>query len=99
MKHLGKAGAAQNPKGVKLYFGKPLNAGPSKTGPTRKVGANPNAAPGSTASQVPYYNYVAPAQKSAESAMDKEDIPPAYRSDVRKYFNSLNPPAASGGTR
>ena len=92
LKHLGKAGAAQNPKGVKLYFGKPLNAGPSKTGPTRKVGANPNAAPGGTASQVPYYNYVAPAQKSAESAMDKEDIPPAYRSDVRKYFNSLNPP-------
>ncbi len=91
VKHLGKAGDALNPKGVKLYFGKPLNAGPSKTGPTRKVGANPNAAPGATASQVPYYNYVAPAQKSAESAMDKEDIPPAYRSDVRKYFNSLNP--------
>ena len=94
LKHLGKAGAAQNPKAIKLYFGKPLNAGPSKTGPTRKVGANPNAAPGPTASQVPYYNYVAPAQKSAESAMDKEDIPPAYRSDVRRYFNSLNPPAA-----
>lgn len=99
LKHLGKAGAAPNPKGVKLYFGKPLNAGPSKTGPTRKVGANPNALPGSTASQVPYYNYVAPARKSAESAMDKEDIPPAYRSDVRKYFDSLNPPATSGGTR
>ncbi len=94
LKHLGKAGAAPNPKGVKLYFGKPLNAGPSKTGPTRKVGANPNAVPGQTASQVPYYNYVAPARKSAESTMDKEDIPPAYRSDVRKYFNSLNPPAA-----
>ncbi len=94
LKHLGKAGAALNPKGVKLYFGKPLNAGPSKTGPTRKVGANPNALPGQTASQVPYYNYVAPARKSAESAMDKEDIPPAYRSDVRRYFNSLNPPAA-----
>ncbi len=99
VKHLGKAGPALNPKGVKLYFGKPLNAGPSKTGPTRKVGANPNTSPGSTASQVPYYNYVAPAQKSAESAMDKEDIPPAYRSDVRKYFNSLNPAASSGGTR
>ena len=94
LKHLGKAGAGQNPTGVKLYFGKPLNAGPSKTGPTRKVGANPNAVPGSTASQVPYYNYVAPAQKSAESTMDKEDIPPAYRSDVRRYFNALNPPAA-----
>ena len=93
VKHLGKAAPALNPKSIKLYFGKPLNSGPSKTGPTRKVSANPNAAPGQTTSQVPYYNYVAPAQKSAESAMDKEEIPPAYRSDVRRYFNSLNPPA------
>jgi hypothetical protein len=93
LKHLGKAAPALNPKSIKLYFGKPLNNGPSKTGPTRKVSANPNAVPGPTASNVPYYNYVAPAQKSAESAMDKEDIPPAYRSDVRRYFNSLTPPA------
>ena len=96
LKHLGKA--TPNPQGAKLYFGRPLNAGPSKTGPAKKVGANPNAVPGQTPSRVPYYNYVGPAQKSAESAMDKEDIPPAYRSDVRRYFNSLNPPAASGGT-
>lgn len=99
LKHLGKAAPALNPKGVKLYFGAPLNSGPSKTGPAKKVGSNPKGTPGTTASQVPYYNYVGPAQKSAESAMDKEDIPPAYRSDVRRYFNSLNPPAASGGTR
>lgn len=92
LKHLGKA--TPNPQGVKLYFGAPLNSGPSKTGPAKKVGANPNGSAGTTASQVPYYNYVGPAQKSAESAMDKEDIPPAYRSDVRRYFNSLNPPAA-----
>ena len=91
LKHLGKA--TPNPQGAKLYFGRPLNSGPSKTGPAKKVGSNPNGTPGNTASQVPYYNYVGPAQKSAESAMDKEDIPPAYRSDVRKYFNSLNPPA------
>lgn len=93
LKHLGTA-PALNPKAVNLYFGKPVNSGPSKDGPIRKIGADPNAAPDSTASQVPYYSYVAPAQKSAESAMDKEDIPPAYRSDVRKYFNSLNPPVA-----
>ena len=52
LKHLGKAAPALNPKSVKLYFGKPLNAGPSKTGPTRKVGSNPNVPPSSTASQV-----------------------------------------------
>ena len=92
LKHLGKVDP-NAAKSARLYFGKPENSGPSKTGPMRKVMSNPNAAPGQTASNVPYYNYVAPAQKSAESTMDKEDIPPAYRSDVRKYFNSLNPPA------
>ncbi len=95
LKHLGKMDP-NSAKSARLYFGKPLNAGPSKTGPMRKVGSNPNAAAGQTTSSVPYYNYVAPAQKSAESTMDKEDIPPAYRSDVRKYFNSLNPPAPTG---
>ena len=97
LKHLGKMDPSKNAKYAKLYFGKPQNAGPSKTGPMRKVGSNPNAPAGPTASKVPYYDYVAPAQKSAESTMDKEDIPPAYRSDVRRYFNSLNPPAPAGG--
>ena len=83
-------------RSARLYFGKPLNSGPSKTGPMRKVGSNPSATPGQTTSNVPYYDYVAPARKSAESTMDKEDIPPAYRSDVRKYFNSLQPPAGGG---
>lgn len=91
LKHLGHLNP-DSPKNGKLYFGKPLNAGPSKTGPMRKVGSNPNAPAGQTTSKVPYYDYVAPAQKSAESTMDKEEIPPAYRSDVRRYFNSLQPP-------
>ena len=95
LKHLGKVDP-NAAKSARLYFGKPLNAGPSKTGPMRKVGSNPSNTPGQTTSNVPYYNYVAPARKSAESTMDKEDIPPAYRSDVRKYFNSLQP-ATPGG--
>ena len=97
LRHLGKMDPSKTSKNVKLYLGKPLNAGPSKTGPIRKVGSNPNGVPGQTPSKVPYYDYVAPAQKRAESTMDKEDIPPAYRSDVRKYFNALNPPAGGGG--
>ena len=97
LKHLGKMDPSKMSKNNKLYFGKPLNAGPSKSGPIRKVGSNPNAVPGQTASKVPYYDYVAPAQKRAESTMDKEDIPPAYRSEVRKYYNALNPPAGGGG--
>ena len=97
LKHLGKMNPSKMSKNNKLYFGKPLNPGPSKSGPIRKVGSNPNAVPDQTTSKVPYYDYVAPARKSAESTMDKEDIPPAYRSDVRKYFNALNPPAGGGG--
>ena len=93
LKHLGHINP-DSPRNGKLYFGKPLNAGPSKTGPMRKVGSNPNTPAGQTASKVPYYDYVAPARTSAESTMDKEDIPPAYRSDVRRYFNSLQPPTS-----
>ncbi len=95
LKHLGHI-SPDSPKNGKLYFGKPLNAGPSKTGPMRKVGSNPNTPAGQTTSKVPYYDYVAPARTSAESTMDKEDIPPAYRSDVRRYFNSLQPQPRSG---
>ena len=92
LKHLGHI-SPNSPRNGKLYFGKALNAGPSKTGPMRKVGSNPNSTAGQTTSKVPYYDYVAPARTRAESTMDKEDIPPAYRSDVRRYFNSLQPPA------
>ena len=92
LKHLGHVNP-DSPRNGKIYFGKPLNAGPSKTGPMRKVSSNPNAPTGQTTSKVPLYDYVAPSRKSAESTMDKEDIPPAYRSDVRRYFDSLQPPA------
>ncbi len=97
VKHLGKDDPSQRGGKNRLYFGKPENAGPSKTGPTRKVTSNPSVQPGQTTSRVPYYDYVAPARKSAESVMDKEDIPPAYRSEVRKYLTSLQPPAGGGG--
>ena len=95
IKHLGHTNGDKGT--AKVYFGKALNAGPSKTGPTRKVGGGRDPG-GAAPSSVPYYNYVAPAKKSAETTMDKEDIPPAYRSDVRRYFQSLDPPApATGG--
>ena len=94
LKHLGHANAGK--ASAKVYFGKALNAGPSKTGPTRKISGGHDPG-GAAPSSVPYYNYVAPARKSAETTMDKEDIPPAYRSDVRRYFQSLDPPAPAAG--
>jgi hypothetical protein len=80
---------AKNPNYKKLYFGTPKTAGPSESGPTRK--AHPGAGGGPVQSTVPYYNTVVTARKTAETAMDREDIPPAYKTDVAKYFNALQP--------
>lgn len=76
----------KNPNYRKLYFGGPKTAGPSQPGVSRL--ARPGAS-GPVQSAVPYYNTVTTARKTAESAMDREDIPPAYKNDVAKYFNSL----------
>ena len=91
---------SKNPRYARLYFGKPKTAGPSQAGPTRK--SRPGENDGPVTSTVPYYNQVAGAKKTAESAMDREDIPPAYKKNVSDYFNSLQPqnpapPAANGG--
>jgi len=40
---------------------------------------------------VPYYDYVGDAKRAAEKSVDSESIPPAYRDEVRKYFNSITP--------
>ncbi|MBV9848081.1 MAG: hypothetical protein JO250_00190, partial [Armatimonadetes bacterium] len=90
---------AKNPRYAKLYFGKPRTAGPSQAGPTRKT--RPGEDTGPVRSTVPYYNSVVSARKTAENAMDREDIPPAYKKNVADYFNSLQPqspppPASSG---
>lgn len=87
---------AKNPKYGKIFLGKP---GPGPNGgkllPPGKP-APPNGG-GRQTSVVPYESYAAPARKSAESAMDKEDIPPSYKSGVRRYFDSLQPTSSPGG--
>ena len=87
---------AKNPKYGKIFLGKPNgNGGGGKSLPSGKPTPPP---PGThQASAVPYENYAAPAKKSAESAMDKEDIPPSYKSGVRRYFDSLQPTSPAGG--
>jgi hypothetical protein len=40
-------------------------------------------------SSVPYYKVYGSYKKSAEKAMSKEDVPPAYRKQVKNYFDSL----------
>jgi hypothetical protein len=86
----------KNPNYKRIYFGKPQTAGPSQSGPTRK--ARPGQDTGPVTSSVPYYNTVITARKSAESAMDRENIPPSYKNDVSKYFNSLQPESGPAAT-
>lgn len=47
-------------------------------------------APDATApSSVPYTKVYASYSKAAENALEKEQVPPAYRQRVKKYFSSL----------
>lgn len=48
-------------------------------------GAPDNASP----SNVPYYEVYSDYRKAAEKAMNREDIPPAYRKRVRDYYDTL----------
>lgn len=41
------------------------------------------------ASSVPYYEVYSDYKKSAEKALSKEEVPPAYRKPVKDYFESL----------
>jgi hypothetical protein len=63
-------------------------------GPT--VSTSEKAAPDRTSdSRVPYYEVVGDYSKQAEEALSREEVPPAYRSTVKGYFNALQP----GGDR
>jgi len=44
-------------------------------------------------SRVPYYEVIGEYSKAAEDALEREEVPPAYRGTVRRYFDSLQ----SGG--
>ena len=40
-------------------------------------------------SKVPYYEVIGEYSKTAEQALDTEDVPPTYRGAVRDYFDAL----------
>ncbi len=45
-------------------------------------------------SRVPYYEVMGEYSRAAEEALSREEVPPAYRSTIRDYFEALQ----SGGT-
>jgi hypothetical protein len=82
---------SRSPRYAKVYLGKP-GQGKEAGRLGKAVKMRPGAAPpGGAQSNVPYYNYVGDAKKAAEKSVDSESIPPAYRDQVRKYFNSITP--------
>jgi G:T/U-mismatch repair DNA glycosylase len=48
----------------------------------------------SSKSRVPYYEVLPAYSKAAEEALQREEVPPAYRAMVREYFKALQPEAA-----
>jgi len=52
---------------------------------TTEKGAPPLGGP----SRVPYYEVISDYSKTAEEALAKEEVPPAYRGTVRDYFRAL----------
>jgi hypothetical protein len=79
----------KSPGYKKIFLGKPGTA--NKTGGkilprsqwTRPEARGPSA--------VPTYGDTGQAKRADESAADKEDIPAAYRNNVKSYFESLQP--------
>jgi DNA segregation ATPase FtsK/SpoIIIE-like protein len=48
-------------------------------------------------SRVPYYEVIGDYSRAAEDALEREEVPPAYRATVREYFDSLQGGAEADG--
>jgi len=58
-------------------------------GPLARSPLPVRTAPGDQPARVPYYKVVDTYRKVAAEAIEKEQIPPAYREQVKRYFESL----------
>jgi hypothetical protein len=96
-KGIGKSGSAQE---FAKYLGKV--SAPSKHLPNGKIAGtrsengqelqiNMTGDPGMASSSAPYYQAYQTSKKQAESTLNKENIPPVYKEQVRKYFDSIRP--------
>jgi len=83
--------ANTGPKG-KLHDVKDISHSPSMLGESGQVfsaGESKGAPTASSSASVPYTDVYSNYKKSAENALSKEKVPPAYRNRVKDYFSSL----------
>lgn len=72
--------------GPTVYLGPP-RPGDGQTVPTGRAHGLPTAPAGG--SHVPFAQALPRYRAGTEAALDKQNVPPSYRSTVRNYFNSL----------
>ena len=74
-------------KEVKNIMKTPAHVG--EGGMVFSAGESTGAPDAASPASVPYTSVLPSYKKSAESALSKEKIPPAYRKRVKEYFSSL----------
>ncbi len=94
---MGKSGAAQElAKYLSQSGGSPGKLPNAKiTGTATRNGQELQMAfrgsPGASQSSAPYYQVYQTSKKQAESTLNKENIPAAYKEQVREYFEQIHP--------
>lgn len=86
-----------NAPGTSLYAPRhaPVTATPERVRGSVREGGEAYAGPTRGApdrvdpSRVPYYEVIGEYSRAAEDALEREEVPPAYRATVREYFGSL----------
>lgn len=62
-----------------------------RSGPSLDVQLTTKGDPEATQSATPYYEVYQKSRKAAETTLDKENIPAAYKEQVKEYFDSIRP--------
>lgn len=85
--------AQQDPNTARLNVkgGKPTHVPGVATGPGETPAFVTRGAPDAVASSAPGYEVYIQYRRAAESALQRETIPPEYRQPVKRYFDSIKP--------
>jgi chemotaxis protein histidine kinase CheA len=92
-----KAGRGSVPDSMKKYLAKVAKTAPNtkasgqRSKPSDDLTIITKGDPDPTNASTPYYQTYQSSKKAAESTLNKENIPAAYKEQVRDYFNSIRP--------